>query len=132
MPFSANGSSSSSSSLNIVNAGIFPSNTAFGKSGGSAKDPVSLVVPLHEASSSTAAEVIAAELRRGGDYYSGAGDGRRGGGREAGGGRGWVSLDEKVVARTLGCLEKLCRSEECERFMTPLAREVGGHYLIRL
>lgn len=41
-------------------------------------------------------------------------------------GRGWASVGEKVVARALACLEGLCRSKQCERFMTPLAREVGG------
>eukprot|EP00752_Nemacystus_decipiens_P012189 g10806.t2 len=46
----------------------------------------------------------------------------RGGG--SGGGR-QGSMGEKVVARALECLERLCGSEDCERFMTPLAREVA-------
>ena len=41
----------------------------------------------------------------------------RGGGRQ-------TTLGEKVVARALECLERLCGSEDCERYMTPLAREV--------
>lgn len=44
------------------------------------------------------------------------------GGRSGGGIQG--TLGEKVVARALECLEGLCGSEECERYMTPLAREV--------
>lgn len=35
------------------------------------------------------------------------------------------SLDVKVVSRALRCLEGMCRSSDCELFMTPLAREVG-------
>ena len=34
------------------------------------------------------------------------------------------SVGEKVVARALRCLEGMCGSKQCERFMTPLAREV--------
>lgn len=66
---------------------------------------------------------------------SGRGSGRVDGGITAGwagsgghgawrGGRRQGTLGEKVVARALECLEGLCGSEECERFMTPLAREV--------
>lgn len=42
----------------------------------------------------------------------------------AGGGTA-LGVGEKVVVRALECLEKLCVSQQCERFMTPLAREVG-------
>lgn len=45
-------------------------------------------------------------------------------GRRGGGGGGGASMDEKIVARTLECLDTLCRNEKCEQFMTPLAREV--------
>ncbi|CAM9393588.1 unnamed protein product [Hapterophycus canaliculatus] len=45
-------------------------------------------------------------------------------GRDSGG-RAIGTLGEKVVARALKCLEKLCSSQQCERFMTPLAREVA-------
>lgn len=41
---------------------------------------------------------------------------------------GWSTagtLGEKVVTRALECLEKLCSSQQCERYMTPLAREVS-------
>ncbi|CAM9532484.1 unnamed protein product [Ectocarpus sp. 13 AM-2016] len=42
-----------------------------------------------------------------------------------GGRRGRDTMGEKVVARTLESLEHLCSSQQCERFMTPLAREVA-------
>ncbi|CAM9692403.1 unnamed protein product, partial [Ectocarpus sp. 8 AP-2014] len=42
-----------------------------------------------------------------------------------GGRRGRNTMGEKVVARTLESLERLCDSPQCERFMTPLAREVA-------
>ncbi|CAB1113910.1 unnamed protein product [Ectocarpus sp. CCAP 1310/34] len=42
-----------------------------------------------------------------------------------GGRRGRDTMGEKVVARTLESLERLCSSQQCERFMTPLAREVA-------
>ncbi|CAM9135285.1 unnamed protein product [Scytosiphon promiscuus] len=56
----------------------------------------------------------------------GATDGRPKGSRH--GNKGWRAggtLGEKVVARALECLERLCSSQQCERFMTPLAREVA-------
>lgn len=60
----------------------------------------------------------------GGDL--GAAAGRVGGSTRGGwsGGGNQGTLGEKVVARALECLERLCCSEDCERFMTPLAREV--------
>eukprot|EP00903_Cladosiphon_okamuranus_P012353 g11582.t1 len=45
------------------------------------------------------------------------------GGWNGGGRKG--TLGEKVVARALESLERLCGSDEYERFMTPLAREVA-------
>ncbi|CAM9675898.1 unnamed protein product [Ectocarpus fasciculatus] len=42
-----------------------------------------------------------------------------------GGGRGRDTMGEKVVTRALETLERLCSSQQCERFMTPLAREVA-------
>lgn len=59
----------------------------------------------------------------GGTTVGWVGSGGRGG--WGGGGRQGTTLGEKVVARALECLERLCGSEECERFMTPLAREVS-------
>lgn len=115
-------SSANGGSLNFADAVSSASTRAFGE-GSAAGAAASLVVSSQEAPSAAAA-AIAAALRRGGDYSSGAGAGDGRGREPLGGGRGGVSLDEKVVARTLDCLEKLCRSEECERFMTPLAREV--------
>lgn len=40
------------------------------------------------------------------------------------------SVGEKVVARALRCLGGMCRSKQCHRFMTPLAREVRCEVLL--
>lgn len=40
------------------------------------------------------------------------------------------SVGEKVVARALRCLEGMCGSKQCERFMTPLAREVRYEFFL--
>lgn len=67
----------------------------------------------------------------GGHVGGGGGGSTTAGWAGSSGRRGWSgggrqgTLGEKVVARALECLEGLCGSEECERFMTPLAREVG-------
>lgn len=72
-----------------------------------------------------------AEVGVGGDGGGGAGSGRKGAvvvGRVSERREG-ASVGEKVVARALRCLEGMCCSKQCERFMTPLAREVRFEFL---